>query len=267
MTGFDPEIAAKALIPKEVMAKASSLHLAIHLHPDFVEVAVLDPETRNVVWNEAFFLEENNPQDFKQISEFTSLRNWGDRVFRKTSITFDDPDFTLVPQGFLIQGREGEILKFATQRDPEQTEVYTLPEIGAALLFNLPSEIKKLSTRFPNCKFYNSAAFFIKESLRQSKDKTAFHVLSQKGFMLVVACANGEVKLTNHFGIQGVDDVLYHLANTAMRLDVDLSMTQVTLYGKTADEKLLELLMNYVEHVKHAPSHTSYSVLIHFLCA
>ncbi|MEZ4799219.1 MAG: DUF3822 family protein [Flavobacteriales bacterium] len=267
MTGFDPEIAAKSLIPKEVMAKASSLHLAIHLHPDFVEGAVMDPENREVLWNETFFLEDSNPQDFKRISEFVTLRNWGDRVFRKTSITFDDPDFTLVPHGFLIPGRESEILKFATQRDPEQAESYSISEIGASLLFNLPSEIRKLAARFPNCKFYNSAAFFIKESLRQSKDKSGFHVLSQKGFMLVVACSNGEIKLTNHFGIQGVDDVLYHLANTAMRLEVDLASSNVTLYGKTSDEKLTELLINYVGNVKTAPSHLSYSVLIHFLCA
>lgn len=279
MSGFNPEIAAKAIMPREIQAKASSLHLGIHLHPEFVQIMVNDPDSHVLLWSDVFNLEDSFQNDFTEAVEFISLRNWGDKVFRKTSITFDSPDFTLIPQGFIIAGKEGEMLKFSTNRDPENTETFQLQELGATLIYDLPHKIKSLSSKFPNARFYNSTSFFIKEAIRNSNSKMKFHVLVQSGFMLLIACNGSDVKLTNHFGVQGQDDVLYHIANAALRLEVDMDAAEIMLYGKSANSSLEELLNAYVGSVNYwdrlpkmqldneVHLHERYASLIHMVCA
>lgn len=279
MSGFNPEIAAKAMMPREVQAKASSLHLGVHLHTSFVQVMVFDFDNNDLLWSEHFEIAESWQDDFHATVDFVMLKNWGDRVFRKTSISFDSPDFTLVPQGFLISGKEPELLKFSTNRDPENAETFQIPELGASLLFDLPHQVKSLTSRLPNARFYNSAGFFIKEAIRNSSQAIKFHILVQSGYMLVVACSGSEVKLTNHFGVQGNDDVLYHIANAALRLNVDMESAEVLLYGNAIDQSLEELLKGYLGDVAHWDGVSKvtegkdvvpferYSSLIHIICA
>ena len=278
MSVFDPELAVKAMLPKELAAKSTSLHLAIHIHPEMVEVMVFDYDSNEVLWLEAFDVEGNSAEAFRDAVDFVTLKNWGDRVFRKTSISFDHPDFTLIPQGFVVPGKEGELLNFSTMRTAENPEISAIHEVGAALVYDLPHVVKGLTARFPNAKFYSSCGFFLKEVVKSALHKDGFHALVQKGFLLVIACAKGEIKLTNHYGIQGQDDVLYHIANAAMRLDMHLPSSSLTLYGDSASEDLKDLLDRYIGTVdfwtrpsdirglKNGEDHELYSVLIHAIC-
>lgn len=279
MSVFNPDIAAKAMMPKELLAMASSLHLAIHIHDEMVQVLVYDFDAGEVLWVEFFETEDQAQGDLQKSVDFVILKNWGEKVFRKVSVTFDYPDFTLIPQGFLIEGKEQELLAFATGRNPDCTEVQALSDLQVAIIYDLPLSLQALASRFPNIKYYSSVSFFLQEASRRSAASNDFHILVQKGFMLVAVFHDGEMKLTNHYGVQSNDDVLYHIANASMRLGIHMSAAQITLYGASATAELQSLLSDYITDVKfwerpsdlksqHALSdHQLYAALIHCLCA
>lgn len=276
MSAFNPDIAVKALMPKEIMGMSSSLHLGIHLHKYFVQVAVQDSESKEVLWSGHFDIEDATG-DWSRAADFATVRNWGERVFRKVTISFDQSDFTLIPQGFLHEGKEGELLFFATNKKPDEVQVEVFNDLGMALIYDLPAEVSGLSNRFPNARFFTSVGLFIRECARTAKEKSKFFVLVQDGFMLVSAFHEGVMKLTNHFGIQGNDDVLYHIANAAMRLNIHLESSEVVLMGHGASMELNDLLKNYIGSVRvwsnglnsnniDLSEEKLFSVLIHSSC-
>jgi hypothetical protein len=248
MSAFNPEIAVKALLPKEILSMSSSLHLGIHLHKYFVQAVVFDPETNEILWNGHFDVEDATG-DWSRPADFAMLRNWGERVYRKVTISFDQSDFTLVPQGFLEKGKEGELLRFATNKQADAAETEVFSDLGVALIYDLPSEIAALSKRFPNARFYPSTGLFIRECARIAKSNSKFFVMVQDGFMLVSAFHQGIMKLTNHYGVQGNDDVLYHIANAAMRLNIHLESSEVLLMGFGITSELEQLLKSYIQKV------------------
>ena len=138
MSFFNPEIAAKALLPKDVAASAATLHLAIHINPALVQVAVVDRDSNSEIWVEKFDILNDSNSDLIQAIDFVKHCNWGDKVFRKTTISFDNADFVLVPQGFLVPGKEKELLEFSTRRESDCPETYMIPEIGAGIVYDLP---------------------------------------------------------------------------------------------------------------------------------
>lgn len=268
MNSFNPEIAAKALLPKDVAASAATLHLAIHINPALVEVAVVDRDTNKELWLEKFDILNDSDADLSQAIDFVRHCNWGDKVFRKTTISFDNTDFVLVPQGFLVPGKERELLEFSTRREADCPETYMIPEIGAGIVYDLPLTIQSLAARFPNVRFYPSSGLCLRHAVSVSQELSCFHVLVQHGYMLVIAFHDGQVKLTNHYGIQGNDDVLYHVANAAMRLGIHLESSDLTLYGASVTGELKEMLEVYVGKVDfwNKGDHHLFSVLIHSLC-
>lgn len=269
MSAFSPEIAAKAKLSKDLADKASSLHMAIHLNPMMVEVAVIDPESGQSLWLDQFHVLSESNEDLTGAVNFVKHTNWGDSVFRKTTISFDYPDFTLAPQGFILPGKEKELLEFNTQREADCPEVYMISEIGAGVIYDLPLVVQSLAERFPNARFFPSSGLFLKHAASVSIDQDAFHVLVQQGHMIVIAFHEGQVKLTNHYGVQSQDDVLYHVSNAAMRLGMHLEATKLSLYGAGANAELKKLLEVYIRdvHFWDKGSFEYFSVLIHSLCA
>jgi hypothetical protein len=268
MSFFNPEIAAKALLPKDVAASAATLHLAIHINPALVQVAVVDRDSNREIWVEKFDILNDSNSDLSQAIDFVKHCNWGEKVFRKTTISFDNADFVLVPQGFLVPGKERELLEFSTRREADCPETYMIPEISAGIVYDLPINLQGLASRFPNVRFFPSSGLFLRHTVSVANDSSGFHVLVQHGYMLVIAFHEGQVKLTNHYGIQGNDDVLYHVANAAMRLGIHLESTNLSLYGASVSGELKELIEGYVGSVNfwNKGDHNLFSVLIHSLC-
>src|SRR5688572_10672491 len=101
MTAFVPGIAARALIPRDLLSQASALHLCMHIHPRWVAVALADAAGGQVTWSEQFDIEQAHVDTWDDVAGFIRGRNWSEKVFRKCTLTFDTADFTLVPSAFL----------------------------------------------------------------------------------------------------------------------------------------------------------------------
>ena len=275
MSTFTQDDAARLLIPQDLLARAASLHLALHMHSKSVSVAIFEMDPGPALWQQEFAIDAIHQDPYADAIVFLKKTNWNEKVFRKSTISFDGENFTLVPSGFVIAGKEKELLQFNTQLECEFVESQSLEELGATVISEVPAAIHGMLSQYPNARILPVVTLLLKYiQLKKNLLQDQLHIYVQPNYLLVVAVAKGEMKLTNHFGIQGNDDVLYHLANACIRLGIDLQNAHIHLYGGAVSAELITLVKEYALQVEAWKGTTdkdseviSFAIEVHTLCA
>ena len=92
MIAFDPELAARMKMPKELLDRAPELHLALHTGQNHVHAALYDFASSTCFWN----VQSEVPAHLS-VYKFIYQRNWIEGVFRRCTVTFDSDAYALVP--------------------------------------------------------------------------------------------------------------------------------------------------------------------------
>lgn len=253
MSVFDLELAAKALVPKDLLNEASSLHLAIHIGDGLVEAAVADVASGEMLWSRAF-----KPDFFDGLQsqvDFILERNWAERVFRKCTLTYDSRCFTLVPAPFFTEQESARLLAYNTGKEIRHVDHVYLPGADAHLIYEIPAEIRSLIKKFPNVRILPSVFVLAlnAESTLQRRDQQIQMYVS-KNYMLLCVHLAGKLQLLNYFDIQGETDVLYFLSNAVMRSVMDpedLILEFADCAGMPGLERLLKTYYSNV--ICHGP--------------
>ncbi len=246
MPDFVPETIARALMPKELLAQASSLHLCLHVHPTWVFATVAEAASVQVLWTESFHLEHTATEKWADVIQFLIERNWADKVFRKCTLTFDTPEFTLVPSAFFEREKEQALLEFHTGRTHQHVSSLSISELNADLIFDTDAAIRQLIPKFPNVRIFPTAYLFARYALLFSpRDESSIHAFHAPGQLLLCIYKNRQLQLLNHYTVQGEEDVLYFVSNAAMQLNIDMEHVALKLYAHESDKKTLALLKNY----------------------
>lgn len=272
MSAFNPEISARAIIPKDLLGQASSLHLAIHISTEFVEASLSEAAGGEFHWSGIFSLEAGH-KNIQEAIAFVSERNWGDRVFRKCTVSFDTSEVCLVPGAFFSEEKAAELLSFQCEMSSPAAEFIEFPELDAVMIYGLPEWSADICRKFPNARFYPQAALALRHA--QSFTGAGADVLG------IYACANHlsliifrnrKVHLMNHFYIEGDEDILYHATNAAMRLGIDFENAYVYVAANSGSESLCNLLKHYNRKTSlifpgETSDQISYLSILHSLCA
>lgn len=273
MSAFNPEIAARAMMPKELLGEASSMHLCLHLSKGSMQVAVAEASGRDFHWAEDFFF-ENVKNSYSQSVDFTIGRNWSEKVFRKCTLTYDTPAFTLVPNAFFDITKQGEILQFHTGQQSYHPSHLAVPEMDATLVFEQDNDVRSLIKQFPNARIFPTAYLFLKHALLVAeRDETVFHISRSGSTMLLAVVKNKKLLLLNHFDVENDEDVLYHASNAALRLNIDFEHTGIALYQMPTMESISTLIKTYnsqIENVfddENKKVKASFPAHLHVLCA
>jgi hypothetical protein len=261
MSPFDPELLARALMPREWMQRAEQLHLSLHLQPHQVSVALWESRC---VWRESFTLPASSSDDCAEAVRFVKERNWTEKIFRRVTISFDTPYCTLVPQSFEIPGKQAELLWFNMPRPDEMVATCPLDELGATAVYATDSSLKPLIVIWPHARVFPSLMPLIRQALLPKEASTGIHVYLTEGRLWLVVVVNGKLALANHFSAQGSEDVLYHIANACMQHTLGLTTVAVWLYGDLSDE-LLPMLERYCSEA--GLSSIDFPLSLHTLCA
>lgn len=261
MSPIEPEILARTLMPRELLQRADALHLALHLNPHGVKVAVLEQE---LVWSSVFDVANAQDDDYGAVLRFLSERNWYERVFRKVTITFDTPYYTLVPQGFAIEGKEQELLAFNLPGIHAPAATSHADEAGLQVIYKEEPALLALLRHWPNARFYPSVALFIRFAKLYNSAPSAALVYTSAGAVWLTVFKDGKLQLANHYTMQSADDVLYHLANSAMRLGIDLGTLPITLQGSGNLAAIAEHMSDYCANLTIGEQH--FPLLAHRLC-
>jgi hypothetical protein len=272
MSSFNPEISAKALMPRDLLSQASALHFSLHLANDFVEVALAEAAGGGFHWSGIFKMEhEHGSQDDSVL--FVNDRNWGDRVFRKCSVTFDSKECCLVPRAFFSPERASQLLAFQNNSATAQTDFVEIPELDAVIVFQLPHWADSITKKFPNARIYPLSALALRNAVSLAAE--AEHVMgiyTTTSSLILTVFKSRKIQMMNVFPIENDEDVLYHTSNAAMRLNIDFENAALMVATYSRSENLLNLIRHYNRSARHlfvneSSEHISFISHLHSVCA
>lgn len=267
MVVFDPELAARMKMPKELLDKASELHLAMHIGRETVYAALYDFSSSSCLWN----VQSDVPPGIS-VFKFIYQRNWIEAVFRRCSVTFDTDCYALVPTSLFDPLSCGDYMEMQHGVTTSQTGFIELPEADAVICFELPEWNADLLKHFPNARILPLSALLTRvAAARNQMADSDFLVAFSSASVTIAAVKNKALVLLSTHEARTEEDVLYHLSNAAMRLEIDLDNCSLQLLDMSGHEDLFHLLQRYSKEVKmlaaHATSEGCSATQLHYLCA
>jgi hypothetical protein len=272
MSAFNPEISARAIIPKDLLGQASSLHLAIHINSEFVEASLSEAAGGEFHWSGIFPLETDH-KNIREALAFVSERNWGERVFRKCTVSFETPEVCLVPAAFFKEEKASELLSFQCEMSSPAAEFIEFPELDAVMIYGLPAWSADICRKFPNARFFPLAALALRHAQSfagSGPDVLGIYACAHQ--LSLIVFRNRKVHLINHFHVEGDEDILYHATNAAMRLGIDFENAHIHVASTSGSESLCNLLKHYNRRTTRmftgeTSDQISYLSILHSLCA
>ncbi|MFN0032538.1 MAG: DUF3822 family protein [Flavobacteriales bacterium] len=269
MSTFIPEIAARALMPRELLADASAMHLCMHAGPGAVCVAVAQAGTTRALWSQTFATDAGSHDAFHESIQFILDRNWADKVFRKCTFTFDTLNFCVVPSALFERGKEKELLQFHTGKQHKLVQTAALNEMQAELVYEQMEHYTTLVHRFVNVRVVAAPALLARAAHMLSQgERHCIHIAHHAGQLTLCILHQNQLQLLNAYQAKSTADVLYFTANAAMQLGIDLENAQLMVHSHHENEELTQLLSDYNRNVKQAaPTGQSAFTHMHLLCA
>ncbi len=248
MSSFSPEIAAHALMPKDLLSQASSMHFAMHLSPTYVEAVLAEAAGGEFHWARSFRIEAGH-QTEKDMVAFVNDRNWNERVFRKCTISYDVLKFCLVPAAFFNPESALNMLEFNCGKVDQGFSHIEMREFDAVLVHEVPTWLGVITHKFPNGRFFPSAYLFLKHAKTIAERDGHSMMIYQDGSMMMLCVFHSrKLLLANAYPIQNEEDILYYASNAAMRLNFDFEHVYLRIYSHTKDLSGLNLLGQYNRH-------------------
>lgn len=267
MIAFDPELAARMKMPKELLDRAPELHLALHIGEHHVHAALYDFAASTCFWN----VQSEVPEHLS-VYTFIYQRNWIEGVFRRCTVTFDSDAYALVPLSLFDAESNADYLQMQHGLSGMPSAFFELPEAEAVVVYEIPEWQQDLMRSFPNARVLPLSALLTKLAVAKVQQSGEEFLLAYSSGTVTIAAVKGKnlLLLATHEA-RTPEDVLYHLSNAAMRLQIDLENCSLELLEITAGNELAELLARYVHEVKLLTANSSMEgpaiTQIHYLCA
>ncbi|MFM7727568.1 MAG: DUF3822 family protein [Flavobacteriales bacterium] len=267
MTEFDPELSARMKMPTELLNRASEFHLAIHVGASELHAALFDFHASQCLWS----VYSEIPAGISPY-KFIYQRNWIEGVFRKCTITFDSDNYALIPQSLFDPSVCSDYLEMQHGIATLSAGSIELPEAEAVICFEWPEWYADVMRIIPNARVIPQAVLLVRLS-------TSFAQSGEAGF--VVAVSSGQATIAGYKKkslavlvtqeARTTEDILYHLSNAALRLQMDPENSCVHLLEAQSNSEHASLLRRYVKEVVNlsAPAGIQAPAItqLHFLCA
>jgi hypothetical protein len=267
MSAFDLESAARAIMPKEILTLATSSHLALHIAPSYVQAQVSDAATEKRLWHQTFAL--NHPEQLDQGFAFVQARNWLDKVFRRVTLSFESPYFTLVPEPLYAADHMDDLLRFNFPSFAGQARQLELRESDSRVVFEWPTAANELLKNAPHLQLMPLAFLMARFAHHpQWNESTQINLLVGSTRLFVTATRNFRLLFLNSFDVSNEMDVLYHLSNLAIRLELDLERVPVMVMHQTGSMSVnvLETYCGAIQSPKFDES-AGAILQLHSICA
>jgi hypothetical protein len=265
MAVFNPELAARMKMPKELLDEASSLHFALHIGDRYVEAALYDAASSTCRWHVI------SEEFIGDPVEFIYQRNWHDQLFRKCTVSFDTLVYAIVPTPYFEEKQIAAYLQLQHGVLSNQPQHIELAELDAVCCFESPEWSARLMGFIPNARILPSAAVLARYAAIAATGDGASCVCWVTERQLTMVCLRQrKLHLLASNEVSSEEDVMYHFSNAAMRLGFDLEHLSLDLLIGRGMTELTELLSKYVRQVntlEAADEIGSYMPQIHVLCA
>jgi Protein of unknown function (DUF3822) len=241
VSAFDPELTARALMPRDLVAQSATLLLALHIGPRTV-VAGVSGGASEWAWQQSFVLASEN-SDWHAAVAFLRDRNWHDGVFRSVTISFDTDATTLVPKAFEAPDKLNELLAFHLQRPVDDVLRNDISVYDAVMICEWPAALAPLKQWWPNAIWFPVGVPLLHLMHRLSHTSHALAAVVMSHHVYIAASGPNQLQVLNRYTADSDTDVLYHISNVCMRLGWSMTDTPVWLSGATPT--CAELLRTY----------------------
>lgn len=267
MTVFDPELSARMKMPKELLERAPEFHLAIHVSTTEIHAALFDFHAAKCLWN----VYSEIPAGISPY-KFIYQRNWIEGVFRKCTITFESDNYALIPQSLFDPAACADYLQMQHGTNTVSTGYTELPEAEAVICFEWPDWYAEVMRIIPNARVIPQAALIARLATSQAQlGEAGFMVSVSPGNSTLAGFKNKAVALLVTQEARTAEDILYHLSNAALRLQIDLENCRVYIMETKPGTDNQALLRRYVKEVSSVTSPAGMQspaiTQLHFLCA
>jgi hypothetical protein len=267
MSVFDPELAARMKMPKELLERAVDMHFAMHIGDGYIHASLFDFADATCLWDVQSALPAG-----MVVEKFVYQRNWLEGIYRRCTITFDCDQYALVPRSLFEENAVSDYLKLQHGSEVQTTDYLDLPEAEVVLCYVLPPWASEIVRYFPNAKLMPLSALITKSAVAKFHQQQQCVIAAVTPHHVTMACTrNKMLLLLSTQDAKTSEDVLYHLSNAAMRLELDLENCEVDVVAENRGEETASLLRRYVKNIKlvHRLEHSTCSAFtqLHYLCA
>jgi hypothetical protein len=267
MLVFDPELAARMKMPKELLEKAQDLHFTLHIGRQHIHAALYNFAESDCLWH----VHSEVPPGLS-IYKFIYQRNWIEGVFRRCTITFDSDSYALVPVSFFDSNTTADYLQLQHGVSAESAGYTEIPEAESVMCFEIPDWQADVMRHFPNARILPVSSLLLRlVAARPNLSARGFLVMFSSYTVSIAAMRDREIVLLSTHEARTAEDALYHLSNAAMRLQIDPENCQIEYLDTAEQHEFTELLKKYFGAVKplivNAEVNAPVVTQIHYLCA
>jgi hypothetical protein len=175
-------------------------------------------------------------------------------AFSKIKISFDNPEFTLVPASLFDPALKREYLALLNPEYPHRSLLHDQININSLKAVNVYAVSKNtagyLKKEFSAARYYHTETAFLSSLLKhEDHSGNRIYVRVLPGRITVVVIASGKLMMMQPYAINHGTDALYHVLNAIRRLHIQHERVQIFLSGEIEDSSPLykELLYEIPE--------------------
>lgn len=193
----------------------SKTQLAIHISRTSVHVAEVLRSQQEIVQEHHFDLLESSPEAYrKKLSEiFDSLTSLKEE-YSEYSLAWSSPKQTLVPLSVYNDSSAKSIfqLMFGKEVNENTIDFNRLMELSLVNVFEIPDWIKSFFIiKYPQVVIKHEHGMLLRALFQKGAFKLKIVVSFNDEYVNIVIVHKNELKFSNNFEYQSVEDVLYHL--------------------------------------------------------
>jgi hypothetical protein len=265
MAVFNPELAAKMKMPKELLDEASSLHFVLHIGDGFVEAALFEASSGRCRWHIISNEFLGDPV------EFVYQRNWHDHIFRKCTVSFDTEHYAVVPSAYFDEKQITAYLQLQHNLPVRNALFSEMTDLDAICCFDAPDWMPRLMSFIPNARIIPAAALLARYAAISANAEGFSIACWATNRQISMACLRQrKLQLLATHEVSAEEDAMYHIANASMRLGFELEQVQFELLVGQGMSELKPLLSKYVRQINENTSSDnqgSFMPQLHVLCA
>jgi hypothetical protein len=198
---------------------------------------------------------ENNLTDIFNNEKTLQLK------YRKTTITFSNIAYTLVPNYLFVNEHSKEILEFSTDIS-DVIKLEKIREIDSTLIYSISEEIENLvSNFFPSATLKPQQSILIEQYIQAKNKLDNAYLFFNENILNITIFKDENLVFSNAFLFKTKEDILYYILFTFEQLKISTESVKVKLYGHIVkNDEIYKLLYDYIRNIEFGINMTTIKV-------
>ena len=233
--------------------RSEDYHLILQI--SFNQLTIILLNTNSVIEFYHNIKIENNLTDIFNNEKTLQLK------YRKTTITFSNIAYTLVPNYLFVNEYSREILEFSSDIS-DVIKLEKIREIDSTLIYSISEEIENLvSNFFPSATLKPQQSILIEQYIQAKNKLDNAYLFFNENILNITIFKDENLVFSNAFLFKTKEDILYYILFTFEQLKISTESVKVKLYGHIVkNDEIYKLLYDYIRNIEFGINMTTIKV-------